>query len=390
MENSENNNLLSVKKPKIKPKKNKFRLLKTEAKLENEAGKKRYYIFDNIKGILIFAVVFSHFLWEYSKLRIYTISRQIVIYLYYFHIPGFVFISGFLTSENSSKISNAFKLLILYYIFNFSFNTIVHIYFNEPIDIICPKSSYWYLLSLFIWRISIKYINKLKYALTISLIISLLEGYFSFFTNAFSIKRTVAYFPFFIAGYKIAKTEIFDEFIIWRTELFNFICFFIASIFFLYRFKIYIDKNLNKIVNEVLIMSEYDENNTIKERFFYFIFAFLIIFFFIIIFPNYKIPLINKWGKNSLCIFLFYSIFVEFADKYLFNQQKYSNSIIEYSLLFTIIILFIFGFDIVNKFFNLFVNSIYKNLLEFRIKGKIIYFLFLLSFIILLIYRFNI
>ena len=137
-------------------------------------------------------------------------------------------------------------------------------------------------------------------------------------------------------------------------------------------------------------MSEYDENNTIKERFFYFIFAFLIIFFFIIIFPNYKIPLINKWGKNSLCIFIFYSIFVEFADKYLFNQQKYSASIIEYSLLFTIIILFIFGADIVNKFFNLFVNSIHRNLLEFRIKGKIIYFLFLLSFIILLIYRFNI
>ena len=293
MENSESNILLPIKKQKIKSKKNKFRLLKTEAKNEKEAEIKRYYIYDNLKGILIFAVIFSNFLWEYTKLRIYTSSRKIVIYLYYFHIPGFIFISGFLTSENSSKISNSFRLLILYYIFNFSFNTIVHICFNEPIELINPKSSYWYLLSLIFWRISIKYINQFKYCLTISLIISLLEGYFNLFINAFSIKRTVAYFPFFIAGYKIAKTQIFDDFLIWKKELFNFICLFIVSILFLYKFKIYIDKNLSKIVNEVLIMSEYNENNTIKERFFYFLFAFIIIFFFILILPNIK-KTINK------------------------------------------------------------------------------------------------
>ena len=84
----------------------------------------RYDIFDNLKGILIFTVVFAHFLFEYSTFNIESLSRKIVIFIYTFHMPSFIFISGFLTSENSIKIKNASKLIILYYFFNFSFSII--------------------------------------------------------------------------------------------------------------------------------------------------------------------------------------------------------------------------------------------------------------------------
>ena len=99
-------------------------IVSTENKKEN--SKNRYNIFDNIKGILIFSVVFGHFLWKYSSYHKNSITRKIVVFIYSFHMPTFVFISGFLSSENSTKISNAFKLLILYYIFNYAFSLLLH------------------------------------------------------------------------------------------------------------------------------------------------------------------------------------------------------------------------------------------------------------------------
>ena len=56
-----------------------------EFELPNE--KIRYYILDNIKGILIFMVVFSHFLFEYSTSHQNTISRKIVVCLC---LPNFI------------------------------------------------------------------------------------------------------------------------------------------------------------------------------------------------------------------------------------------------------------------------------------------------------------
>ena len=86
--------------------------------IKKESSSIRYDIFDNLKGILIFTVVLAHFLFDYSSINVESLSRKIVIFIYIFHMQSFVFISGFLTSENSIKIKNASKLIILYYFFN--------------------------------------------------------------------------------------------------------------------------------------------------------------------------------------------------------------------------------------------------------------------------------
>ena len=126
-------------------------------------------------------------------------------------MQSFIFISGFLSSENSIKINNTIKLLILYYIFNFSFSLIIHFYINATINFIYPQYSYWYILSLFQWRTSIKILNKIDFIFIISIIISILEGYGGF-SNVFSLTKTITFFPYFLAGYKIAKINILNKF----------------------------------------------------------------------------------------------------------------------------------------------------------------------------------
>ena len=86
--------------------------------------KVRYHILDNFKGILIFKVVLGHFLLHYSNYHMKSTSRIIVVFIYFYHMQAFVFISGFLTTESSTKIINTSKLLILYYLFNFTFSII--------------------------------------------------------------------------------------------------------------------------------------------------------------------------------------------------------------------------------------------------------------------------
>ena len=143
--------------------------------------------------------------------------------------------------------------------------------------------------------------------------------------------------------------------------------------------------NSNKIPDNALIFFHYTENSTIKIRINIFIISFGMILFSILLLPNKEVPLINKWGKNSLYIYLFHRIFTVIVDKSLFSNKKYSNYIIEISILFTFIILFIFGSDLVNKNCNYILNSIHKNLLELNTKGKLIAFVFCLSFICLLL-----
>ena len=297
-------------------------------------------------------------------------------------MQAFIFISGFLTTENSTKIINACKLLILYYLFNFTFSIILYFYIDNRINFLYPQYSYWYILSLFYWRISIKYLNNIKFIFIISIVISLLEGYWNCFSHILSIDKTIILFPYFLAGYKLKKMNIINKFILWKKGIFKFIIF--LSCLILYSYIVYIYIKDNDITNYTLLMNIYNKNNNIKERIILFIISSIMIFLILLILPNMKIPLINKWGKNSLYIYLFHRIFTIITQKNLFSQKKYSDHIVELSIIFSLIISFIFGSDLLNKFLNSILNNIYKNIIEYKIKGKIICNFLCFSFIFML------
>ena len=59
--------------------------------MEELEKKERDYRFDNIKCIMIFFVVLGHFLELFSG----NISKAIYIFIYTFHMPVFIFITGY-------------------------------------------------------------------------------------------------------------------------------------------------------------------------------------------------------------------------------------------------------------------------------------------------------
>ena len=361
-------------------KKNLFIKINSKEIQLNSKIKNRLNIIDNIKGILIFKVVFTHFLFKYSLRYKDSLSHKIVNIIYCFHMPSFIFWSGFLSkSENSRSFKSITKLILIYIIFNYSHGLILYIYKKNNLSFFYPYYSYWYLLCLIYWRFSIKYFANQYFSITISFIISLLIGFWNEITSIFSIKRAFSFFPYFIIGYKFSK-QSFETIILFRKR-FYYISFFLFSliIILILKYYIFIEVNHSMMNNNYI---NYKEDIKIRIKLFFF--SFLIILIMILIVPNKKIFLLTKIGKNSLYIYLFHRILTIIIDYELFNKLKYNSYIIQYSIVFTMIILLIFGSDYFAVIIETFINKIYDNLYKFNTFGKIIGLNFSILFILIL------
>lgn len=93
----------------------------------------RNYHVDNIKGVLIFLVVCGHLL-SYLQDMDSTFAIGVRTFIYFFHMPGFIFISGYLAKGFLKKEYKGEKLLSyawLYLLFKNGID-LVHFIFRRP------------------------------------------------------------------------------------------------------------------------------------------------------------------------------------------------------------------------------------------------------------------
>ena len=86
---------------------------------------------DNMKGLLIWLVVFAHILYDWANQ--FMTLQLVVTAIYAFHMPAFAFISGYFgKSEKSRSFQSILKFGLLYFIFNslmgfiYGFSDILH------------------------------------------------------------------------------------------------------------------------------------------------------------------------------------------------------------------------------------------------------------------------
>jgi fucose 4-O-acetylase-like acetyltransferase len=161
----------------------------------------RNFLFDNLKFILILLVVTGHIYGFYIKQS--ALLNALVIGIYSFHMPAFVFISGFFSKPKNSNTSyRAFADFLIpygFFVFLWYFNEFIHAG-SSVFSVFNPPFHLWYLLSLFFWRVSLPYFRLIKYPIIISIIISLLAGCSSYVGHEFALSRTLSLFPFFVLG----------------------------------------------------------------------------------------------------------------------------------------------------------------------------------------------
>lgn len=160
--------------------------------------KERNYLFDNLKFLLIVLVVFGHSLEEISLAQDYAIIRA---WIYSFHMPAFVFISGYF-SKSVRRGEGARKTIINCAIPYFIFNTIFALCTEKTlvINILTPKYIFWYLFSLLIWRLLIDDLKRIKGIFILAMLLGLYVGGIHEADRFLAISRTIVFFPYFLLG----------------------------------------------------------------------------------------------------------------------------------------------------------------------------------------------
>lgn len=308
--------------------------------------KKRNLLWDNYKGVLIFLVVFGHFLYAYAIKYNGSLADDIFTLIYLFHMPAFIFASGYFSkSDNARSGKSLIKLLLYYLVFNTGMMFFLYIFKGTSINLLQPYNSYWYILSLIAWRIGIKELSKIKGIVPISFIIALLLGFWPEFGNVLSIRRTIAFFPFFLLGYKFSENRV-EEVIKNKTkkkEILN-----ILLVGFVTVVLLFIVNNYD-ITLSMLLMGKYKVNFDILYRVLIFGISLLIILLLLLTMPNKEVPFLTKLGKNSLLVYLVHR-FITIIYVYFFKAGQYNDLYILYGLVASIITCWVLGFDFLNKF----------------------------------------
>lgn len=334
--------------------------------------KKRNFLIDNLKVILILMVVFGHVIEYYINTS--DVLMGIYIFIYVFHMPLFVFISGYL-SKNVDKCRKGIvkKILIPYVFFSILWYTIASIWYGEFIFSLFNSGwTLWYLISLFIWRLLIKYLIKVKYIVIISLVIAIIISSIPNSSELGFMLRTITFLPFFLIGY-FAKEKninyiksINKSFAIIIMGFFGVITYFITTnnllnYKFLYNSQSYYDTGLTTV-------------DGITYRILLYISATILGICIINITPKCKLFFTNM-GKSTMTIYVFhiYLVLLLYGIVPKWNMGIIRNIVL---LISPIIIIYILSKKIVGTLYNRIFNSIntlyLKSLLILRRVRKLV------------------
>lgn len=127
-------------------------------------------------------------------------------------MPLFVFVSGYFSKNVEKRRKRAFEdLLIPYFISQFLW-LIYQGIFNHSFDVIknifYPQFSLWYLLALFIWRLLLPDLIKIKGILPVSALLYVLGMFCVGINNNFAMQRAIGFLIFFLLGYFASEDDI--------------------------------------------------------------------------------------------------------------------------------------------------------------------------------------
>ncbi|SEF98002.1 Fucose 4-O-acetylase [Thermomonospora echinospora] len=159
--------------------------------------------FDNAKFLAIVLVVVFH---AVEGLRDVPAVRAAYVFVYMFHMPVFIVLTGYLSQRFTFSPGRTRKLVttlvVPYVIFEIGYS----VYFwsrsgGKPLDISLLRSSYlmWFLMALFLWRLSTPLWQQIRWPLGFAVGISLL----SFMTELppeLTLQRTLGLLPFYVLG----------------------------------------------------------------------------------------------------------------------------------------------------------------------------------------------
>ena len=173
----------------------------------------RQPLIDNAKFILIFLVVLGHMI--EPVIETVPVFKVLYLSIYSFHMPAFIFLSGMLSKpalDQSGILKLVKSLIVPFVVFSFLYEGLNFCKTGEISDYtknLQPFWMLWFLYSLFIWKLCLPLLLKVKFPIVISLALSLAAGYWNG-TMPLGLSRTFYFLPFFVIGYKVSPETLIE------------------------------------------------------------------------------------------------------------------------------------------------------------------------------------
>jgi len=305
----------------------------------------RIALWDNLKFILIFLVVLGHFI-DFHTAN-YINMKRIFFFIYIFHMPLFIFISGLFSKKtiNEKKYNKIFEFLILYLIIKILFFlTNLIIYNNSSISFFKEGGIPWFMLAIFFFyliTIGLKDLNS-KYLFIVSIILACFIGYDASISDFLALSRVIVFYPFFLAGYLLDPNK-FIKFCKQKKIKIISLLFIVSTIIFCYFFitKLYTFRPILTGRNPFYTLGKY-YNYGFIIRFIYYIITSIFIITITSLTPS-KQTIATTLGTRSLQVYILHYPCILIFYKYLNGFEFLSKTgiyftTIQLSLILTILL----------------------------------------------------
>ncbi|MGW0737167.1 acyltransferase family protein [Streptomyces sp. NPDC002851] len=172
---------------------------------QGKAGKQRDAFFDNAKYLAIVLVAMGH-AWE--PLRDDSrAAAALYIFVYTFHMPAFIIISGYFSRSFDASPGRLKRLVtgvaVPYVLFEVAYSIFKRYADDDPthpISLLDPWYLTWFLVALFIWRLTTPLWQLVRWPLPIALGIAVLASVSPDIGDDLDLQRVLQFLPFFVLG----------------------------------------------------------------------------------------------------------------------------------------------------------------------------------------------
>jgi fucose 4-O-acetylase-like acetyltransferase len=185
-------------------------------------------LWDNARFVAITLVIVGH-----ATLELISKSDpaySVYLFVYLFHVPVFVAVSGHFAQATPLRAADLRKLLGQLVVPYLIFETIwtgIHwaISGTLSLDYTTAWWTLWFLVALVVWRLLLPLLVALRFPMVISLALSVGAGYVGGLDDRFALARTLGLLPFFVLGWKLKQWGVTERWmalrpaVVWRVRV---------------------------------------------------------------------------------------------------------------------------------------------------------------------------
>ncbi|CAL9444707.1 acyltransferase family protein [Streptomyces sp. enrichment culture] len=166
---------------------------------------RRDAFFDNAKYLAIVLVAMGH-AWEPLKDGNRVLEGAYML-VYAFHMPAFIVVSGYFSRGFDMSPGRVRRLvtgvLVPYLVFETAYSLFKRFAGHDPaqpVSLLDPWYLTWFLVALFVWRLTTPLWKLVRYPLAVALVVAMLASVTPEIGDDLDLQRVLQFLPFFVLG----------------------------------------------------------------------------------------------------------------------------------------------------------------------------------------------